>query len=157
MKEKEFLNLVLQLAEQFTMGVNSGAQWEIYAQVVICGKIMSTFGVQGRELNYPGSKESVDIAFALQGIPYLIELKVESATNAGQFAGRALTTAMSDDMNKLKSFDMENAKRWMLCIAYSASSKEKLKELDRKKMLTALDEEAPFIAAIVNVDEIAWG
>lgn len=156
MDERAFLNLVLQLAPQLAGAVSTGAQWEVLAQTLIGSKLLEAYGVIGREIPYPGTRESADIGFSYEGKHYLIELKVESATNAGQFAGKSLLTAVSSDVEKLRTYTdpRHTLVRWVLCIAYSRASKEKMREMLDDGMFTALDEENPMMAAIVDVDRV---
>lgn len=152
MNEKQFLDLVLQCANSYVSAIQTGAQWEIAAQVFICMKLLEFWGVQGREIKYPNSdKKAVDIAFQLNQVNYAVELKVESATSVNVFAGVSLHQAIADDTEKLKTFNMDGAVKWVVIIAYSAYQKKSLRKKFARGEVSAIDEEGPFVAALIKV------
>ncbi|HET7868479.1 MAG TPA: hypothetical protein VFL86_29045 [Burkholderiaceae bacterium] len=136
---QEFLVILGGLVEQFSKAVGTGAQWEIFAQSIIADHLKANGqGGAAREIKYPGSaKKSVDIAFGWKGACYLVELKVESATNAGVFAGETLKDAITADKIKLAAFDtdafvegtdLSAGGKWVVAIAYSAKAKKEIWE-----------------------------
>lgn len=153
MNEKDFLNVVLQASNLYVSAISTGAQWEVAAQVFIAMKLQQGYGVMGREIKYPDSnKKAVDIAFQYNQINYAVELKVESANEAGKFAGVSLKSALSEDAEKIKNFNLPGAKKWVVCIAYSSTSKAKLRKMFTQGKFTAIDEEGSFLAGILSVN-----
>lgn len=152
MNEKDFLNVVLQCAKMFASAIETGAQWEIAAQVFISMKLKQGFGVMGREIKYPESERTaVDLAFSYNETVYAVEIKVESANTAGKFAGVSLDKALSDDAEKIKNFNLPGAVKWVVIVAYSVDSKARLRTLKTQGKLTATDEEGAFVAGILRV------
>jgi hypothetical protein len=152
MNEKEFLNLVLQCANSYASAIQTGAQWEVAAQVFISMKMLEFYGVQGREIKYPDSdKKAVDLAFQINQINYAVEIKVESATSVNVFAGVSLNQAIADDTEKIKNFNMPGAVKWVVVIAYSVYQKKSLRNKFANGEVTAIDEEGPFVAALIKV------
>ena len=152
MNERDFLNAVLQCVRMFSSAVSTGAQWEVAAQVFISMKLMEGYGVMGREIKYPNSnKKAVDLAFQYKEVNYAVEIKVESANDAGKFAGVSLQSALSEDAEKLKNFNMPGAVKWVVCVAYSSASKAKLRTMYTEGKFTSIDEEGSFLAGILRV------
>jgi hypothetical protein len=153
MNERDFLNAVLQCVGMFSSAVSTGAQWEIAAQVFISMKLMEGYGVMGREIKYPNSnKKAVDLAFQYNQVNYAVEIKVESANEAGKFAGVSLKSALAEDSEKLKTFNLPGAVKWVVCVAYSSKSKTKLRTLHTQGKFTSIDEEGSFLAGILRVN-----
>ena len=120
--------VVMSQAAKFAQHIATGAAWEISAQTDIASALTEQKGTSGREMKYPDSQQAVDLAFALNGRIYLVELKVESAQNAGDFAGKSMNAAFTADKNKLAGFDLnaflqgsglEPGGKWVVVIAYS--------------------------------------
>ncbi len=108
--------------------ISTGAQWEVWLQVALSGVLKKWFGVMGRELRL-SSGESVDLAFTFKGEYYFIELKVESATNAGQFAGTTCSKAVAKDLEKLEGISLSGtegsiALRGVLVLWYSQAGQK---------------------------------
>lgn len=141
MSPDDFLRHVLSghNVSAFENAAGTAASWELAAQAVICGSLQTTGGA-AREIRYPDSKEAVDIAFARNGVVYLVELKVESASNEGKgirFGGVALRAAFDADKTKLANFDvatflkgsgLQPGRKWLLFLAYSATAKKQMKD-----------------------------
>lgn len=131
------MKVVMSQARAFEDHIATGAAWEISAQNDIASALVAQRGTAAREVNYPDSGKSVDLASALDGALYLVELKVESASKAGKFSGQSLEGAFEADKKKLKGFDVDafvtgsgltRGRKWVVVIAYSADSKEKMKD-----------------------------
>lgn len=156
MNEREFLNVVLQGAGRgsFAEGYDSGAAWEISAQVVIAAFLKAGYGITNcRELKYDGSKEHCDFGYTLDGKTYAVELKVESRD--GKFAGAPLQLAITMDVGKLHAFDADY--KWFLVIARSAEAKSMLSELVLRGDSWSVDEESDFLAAICDINSLPHG
>lgn len=105
--------------------ISTGAQWEVWLQVALAGVLRKWYGAMGRELRLPSGK-SVDLAFTYRSEYYFIELKVESATNAGQFAGVSCSKAVDEDLTKLAGITLSGtdgviALRGVLVMWYSSA------------------------------------
>lgn len=106
--------------------ISTGAQWEVWLQVALTLVLKKWYGILGRELRLT-SGESVDLAFTYKGEYYFIELKVESATNAGQFAGTTCAKAVEKDLTKLEEISFSEgtiALRGVLVLWYSEAGQK---------------------------------
>lgn len=120
---EHIIRAALSIEAKAIKAVSTGAQWEVWLQVALSEVLQDWYGVLGRELRL-STGESVDIAFSYKGEYYFVELKVESATNAGQFAGTTCTKAVEKDLAKLESISLsgtegEIALRGVLVLWYS--------------------------------------
>src|SRR5262249_50848144 len=106
--------------------VATGAAWEIWLQVEILIGLQAAIGVGGaRELPYPAPNAALhlDLGFQDNEGQYAIELKVESATNAGNVLGGVQT-----DVTKLGFWTTGGFTRWAVGIAYSAQAKTDMRD-----------------------------
>jgi hypothetical protein len=117
--------------EQRIVGaIQTGAQWEVWMQVELAILLMSN-GVQcAREAPYvPATFPATHLdCLAWDGqTRFPIEMKVESATNAG----RALIAAVLKDQVKLRGYVDPTVPltRWVLSIAYSGVAKAALGQM----------------------------
>ncbi|TCO76522.1 hypothetical protein EV699_1293 [Plasticicumulans lactativorans] len=151
MTEADFLNLVMQGAGRgsYEEGWESGAAWEIHAQVVIAAFLRSGYGItDARELAYPGSQEHCDFGFTHDGRKYAVELKVENKKD-GKFAGMSLDQAMLTDVNKLHAFNADEL--WFVVIARSNDAKGRLLATAERGDSWIVDHEGGFLAALCNI------
>lgn len=180
MTPQDFLNLLLQ-NQRITRAIQSGGQWEVWLQTELGIELQQTYGATGRELKYPNSAESVDLAFTLNNEYYAIELKVESATNAGQFAGMMLVNAAHGDITKLRSLNVgaypatlqgvtapvtafavqgtmtiPNVHKWVVCVAWSPTGKQKIADLQGLGAVDFVDEEGGIRAALILAANGQW-
>lgn len=153
MEPNDILDLVAGLADRVSGAIQTGSAWEIWLQVELASALMRAYGVQGREIWYPDGSKRVDLAFTRNDRYYFIEIKVESATNAQQFAGQSLTAAVGADIEKLKGMNYgTDPARWVLVVAYSTPARNDLQELC-SDMPTGWYRNAPPIgAAILDAD-----
>jgi hypothetical protein len=152
MNEREFLNLILHCTKAYSSAVQTGAQWEIAAQVFISMELQKMYGVIGREIKYPDSdRKAVDLCFQINQVTYAVEIKVESANTAGQFAGVSLNAALNEDTEKIRNFNLPGAIKWVVVIAYSGAAKANLRTMNTQGRFTAIDEEGAFVAGILRV------
>lgn len=153
MEPDDILNLVAGLANRVSGAIQTGSAWEIWLQVELASALLSNFGVSGREIVYPHSSKKVDLAFTRNDRYYFIEIKVESATNARQFAGQSLTAAVGADITKLKTLNYgTNPAHWVLVVAYSTPAKNQLEELCSDAPSGWYRAAAPIGAAIFDAD-----
>lgn len=137
MNINEFADLILGLHDTFAQQVQSGSGWEIAAQNSICRAIQDRELAIAREVSYPDSNQSADFVFTENARTYVVELKVESATNRQSYAGRNLNTAYANDSNKLATFDMDAflgngndlmaGAKWVVFLAYSRAAKQDIR------------------------------
>lgn len=92
----------------FVFAIQQGAAWELIAENMIVQEIFNATGVRAtRQYNYPGGGNSTcDFAFAEGTLMNVVELKVESAVNAGQFSGVSFVAARANDYAKLLGFNV---------------------------------------------------
>lgn len=129
MTNLELLELILSDTTRITTAISTGAQWEIWMQVEL-SILLKNAGMQvAREVPYPRPYDSMVLDILTQdkqGARYAIELKAESATNAGFAAGQAIMTALQADAAKIKNYEVASlSARWAVGIAYSATSRGK--------------------------------
>jgi len=126
MNEKDLVNLVLGDHERIATAVSAGAAWEIWMQVELLMLLQAQRVQCAREVPYPSSAQKADILASHNGVNYVIELKVESATNAGP----GIAVAVSADIQKLKRGRWPTGYAlWVCAIAYSVTGREALKKL----------------------------
>lgn len=137
MDPDDFMKIVMSKAEEFRLAIQTGAQWEIAAQNAIADALRNRGYAIAREVKYPGTQQSVDLAFQADGRLYLVELKVESAQRATLFAGLPLRRAFNEDKDKLAGFDVDGylrgtglakGRKWVVVIAYSGDAKRQMLE-----------------------------
>ncbi len=123
---EHLIRAVLSLESRIVGAIESGAQWEIWLQVELMAALRNRYGINGREWTLPGTSESVDLAFTYKGRYYFVEIKVESAHNAGQFAGKTCEKAVEADLEKLGRISLSGtegsiAMRAVLVVGWSPS------------------------------------
>ncbi|BEV73009.1 hypothetical protein THUN1379_24910 [Paludibacterium sp. THUN1379] len=136
MNHDQFLMIAAQEEHQMVNAVGQGAQWEIIAHWFLCNSLSQQGCQVIREFNYQAvAGQRTDIAFLHGNNLYYVETKVESATNAGIFAGRSFNQAFQEDYNKLYDLNLSTraaemnrqpGKKWILFIAYSDFGKNNL-------------------------------
>jgi hypothetical protein len=134
MTPHEMLRLMTGIAPEIVESAQTGAAYEIRAQVALCNLLRNNGYAVAREVRYPGLGDGVraDLAFTIGGKAYIVEMKVESATNSGAFPGGTASQAISADSAKLSRFDfntfladtdLAQGGKFVLVIAYSAYAK----------------------------------
>lgn len=119
MNNAAFGNLILADTPRIATAISTGAAWEIWMQVELC-LILRDGGLQGaREVPYPFPNQnwSLDVRAQDNAGTYAIELKVESATNAGAI----VIGGINQDRQKIASYPAQNpGARWVVGIGYSS-------------------------------------
>ena len=118
MTNNELLNLLLSNQVRIAEAISTGSAWEIWMQVelIILLRQSGIPGIQAaREVPYPNQNLRLDaLAQDPQGM-YAIELKVESANNAGP-----LIAAVQQDILKIQNYPAPvPGTRWVVAIGYS--------------------------------------
>jgi hypothetical protein len=108
-------------AVRIVEAISTGAAWEIWMQVELV-LILRAANVQAaREVPYPPPNQQLTLDVIAQDAVgrYAIELKVESATNAGG----AIIGSINADRAKLLYYPQPNpGARWVVGIGYSAAA-----------------------------------
>src|SRR5262245_16533935 len=129
MTNLEFLELILADTSRIVSAISVGAAWEVWMQVELAILLRNDGKQVAREVPYPRPFDSLMLDLLAQdsgGDRYAIELKCESATNAGTAAGRPLMTALQQDAAKIRNYDVESlAAKWAVGIAYSSFAKSR--------------------------------
>jgi hypothetical protein len=122
MNNQDLSNMILGDEARIAEAISTGAAWEIWMQVELI-ILFRRLGIRAaRELPYPAdSKLRLDVLAQDNGGQYAIELKVESATNAGT----ALLSSVQQDIDKITAYQAPAA-RWVVAIGYSADAKSAL-------------------------------
>lgn len=106
MTPNDFLGIINSCCFGLQQAIQTGAQWEVVAHSVIANALLTHTGrVPLREAKYKyatnAAAEGEACDFLIQDGTQMIwlELKVESATNIGSFAGSSLAVVTSLDPN----------------------------------------------------------
>lgn len=104
--------------------VSAGAGWEVWMQVEFVILCRARGWQVAREIPYPQGNQVLDFLVSANfGERSAIELKVESANNAG----RAVLRAFQNDVEKLANFQAELlVDRYALGLGYSDQAKQAL-------------------------------
>lgn len=155
MKPQDFVNLILADEPQIAAAISTGAAFEIWFQVELSILFRKANLQAARELPYPApnAKWSLDTAIQDSDGLHAIELKVESATNAG----KAVVTAMQLDAVKIANYTQDNVKgltRWVVALGYSDEAKKAMQQLaasDAKKMSAYFDGPKKNIGVLLQI------
>jgi hypothetical protein len=126
MNNVEFSQLILNDHARIEKAITTGAAWEIWFQVE-CVVLLMNAGLQAaREVPYPRPHQAMhlDVLARHDLEDYAIELKVESATNAG----KKLLPEVKKDILKLEKYSASVHARWVAALAYSDEAKRYLRE-----------------------------
>jgi hypothetical protein len=122
MNNAEFGNMILADSQRIATAISTGAAWEIWMQVELC-LILRGHDVQAwREGNYPYPNQAwlIDVVAKDNFGSYAVELKAESATNAG----RAILNGINQDRAKIAHYAPQNpGARWVVGIGYSGDAR----------------------------------
>jgi hypothetical protein len=114
-------NLIFNDSARIVEAISTGAAWEILMQVELV-VILRAAGVQAaREVQYPPPNQQLflDVAAQDNAGRYAIELKVESANNAGA----AILNGVNADRQKIALYPQLNpGARWVVGICSSAAA-----------------------------------
>lgn len=118
MNNVQLQNLIFGDAARIVQAITTGAAWEIWMQVELV-LILRAGGLQAaREVPYPppNANLSLDVISQDQAGVYAIELKVESANNAGA----AIINGINTDRAKIALYPQPHPGfRWVVGIGYS--------------------------------------
>ncbi|UZJ58040.1 hypothetical protein OKW98_15600 [Pseudomonas sp. KU26590] len=127
MTPNDLISQIINDSQRLTLAIQTGAQWELWMQVEM---YIMLFGMPGvtvaREVPYGATRMTLDFLATDQHGRYAIELKVESATNAG---ASVMTQAMSD-VQKIAQYvapDALHLSRYVIAIGYSAPARTALR------------------------------
>jgi hypothetical protein len=117
-------NIILADEPHIIQAISCGAAWEIWFQVEMVILLRNAQLQAARELPYPApSNASLDLSAQDAAGVHAIEMKVESATNAGA----AIVTAINIDVQKIQGYHLGNNQapfaRWVLGVGYSVAAK----------------------------------
>lgn len=124
MDQQQLANYIISDEARIQEAITTGAAWEIWMQVEL-GLVLRSRNMQvAREVPYPAPVAGwhADLGVRDTQGDYVVELKVESATNAGHGLLRAYTT----DLVKIGYFGGVNI-RFAVAVAYSAEAKNDLR------------------------------
>jgi len=118
-------NVILQDSWRISEAIATGAAWEIWMQVELV-LLLRQAGIQAaREVAYPVPNQNLSLDVIAQDKQgrYAIELKVESANNAGA----AVLSAARQDMVKVANYPVQNpGVRWVVAVGYSPAARNAL-------------------------------
>jgi hypothetical protein len=126
MTNQNLLNHIINDAADIAVAITTGAAWEIWMQVELV-ILLRQAGLQvAREVPYPAPNQNWRLDALVQDNlgRYAIELKVESANNAGA----AVLPSIQHDINKIGNYTDPHRFRWVLGIAYSQVARNALSQ-----------------------------
>jgi hypothetical protein len=155
MTADEFLNIVRGCRGDIVRAIETGAQWEIYAQAFIAMALQRSANGVAREVPYGVGNASADLVFSHAGQRYVVEIKVESAHHIDDFAGRSLAVALQADVTKIRGFpNVEH--RWVLCIAYGVRARAILRDASAHGFFAAFHDDGTLAIAVIDAASGQW-
>ncbi len=148
MNNLDVVNMLLIDRTRITQAITTGAAWELWAQVELIVLLRSSGINAAREVPYPAPYANLSLDIIAQDAfgQYAIELKVESATNAGA----AILAAAQQDMLKIQHYILAGAgARWVVAVAYSAVARNALAGFAAVGVNNAIYHEADSIGVLV--------
>ncbi|KAF0866352.1 hypothetical protein [Pseudomonas sp. LD120] len=126
MKNTDLSHLILNDHARIEAAISTGAAWEVWFQVEFLILLRSAHVAAAREVPYPAPNQAwrLDVLAQHNSQNYAIELKVESATNAGN----KLLTETQKDIEKLTQYTDPVAARWAVALGYSDAAKRGLRD-----------------------------
>nr|BFD42366.1 hypothetical protein FFPRI1PSEUD_38650 [Pseudomonas sp. FFPRI_1] len=126
MKNTDLSQLILSDHARIEAAISTGAAWEVWFQVEFLILLRSAQVSAAREVPYPepNSTLRLDVLAKHTNELYAIELKVESATNAGN----KLLAETLKDIEKLTKYTSPVAARWAVALGYSDVAKRGLRD-----------------------------
>ncbi|MGC5703346.1 hypothetical protein J4P02_24410 [Pseudomonas sp. NFXW11] len=124
MKNTDLCQLILSDHPRIEAAISTGAAWELWFQVEFLMLLRAAKVSGAREVPYPAPNQALrlDILARHNLENYAIELKVESATNAGS----KLLAETQKDILKLAKYSDPVSARWAVALGYSAAAKQAL-------------------------------
>lgn len=125
MTPQDIITVVLGDELRIVDAISAGAGWEVWMQVEFVILCRQRGWQVAREIPYPGnSGYKLDFLLGDQQQQFPVEMKVESATNAGA----AVLTAFRNDVDKLDTYpaDAQTTTGYVLGLAYSSAGRNAL-------------------------------
>lgn len=144
----DIVNMLIIDRSHIAQAISTGAAWEIWQQVELVVLLRLRGDSAAREVPYPApfAAQSLDVLAGDANGSYAIELKVESATNAGA----ALLPAAQQDMVKIQNYQAPNLQaRWVVAIAYSGVARNALNQFAQVAANNAIYQEADSVGVLV--------
>lgn len=148
MHDNELANAIIIDSVRITKAITTGAAWEIWMQVELAVLLVERGLQVAREVPYPPPNATLELDLLAQDGAgrYAIELKVESATNAGKL----LLTAARADMTKIQEYSAPHpGARWVVAIGYSAVARKALSDFAHDPANASIYQEANGIGVLV--------
>ncbi|WP_437588274.1 hypothetical protein [Sorangium sp. So ce1000] len=117
MTNLQLQNLIIGDAARIVAAIATGAGWEVWMQVELTMQLRANQVQAAREVPYPPPNQAQVLDILAQdalGI-YAIELKVESANNAGA----AIMGGIDADLMKIAGYIPNPGTRWVVGLGYS--------------------------------------
>jgi hypothetical protein len=121
MHNVQLQNIIFGDNARIAEAITTGAAWEIWMQVELVILLRASNIQAAREVPYPppNGNLSLDVLAQDNAGLYAIEMKVESANNAGA----NIINAINQDRNKIALYPQPNpGARWVVGIGYSANA-----------------------------------
>jgi Holliday junction resolvase len=147
MTNQDLMKVILNDRKTIAEVIATGAAWEIWMQVELMFLLRKAGMSVARELPYPKPYEAlhIDLLAKDQAGYYAIELKVESANNAG----RALLVNAKQDIVKISDYAIESGIRAVVAIGYSGNARESLKSFATVPTNNAIYADADRIGVLI--------
>ncbi len=148
MNNNDLANAIIVDRLRIVRAITTGAAWEIWMQVELAILLIERGLSVAREVPYPAPNASLSLDLLAEDSAgrYAIELKVESATNAGT---RLLTAAVAD-MTKIQKYPAPHpGARWVIAIGYSSAARKALSGFANSPANASIYQEADGIGVLV--------
>ncbi|MBT2374187.1 hypothetical protein [Pseudomonas fluorescens] len=125
MNNTELSHLILNDHSRIAAAISTGAAWEVWFQVEFLMLLRAANLGVAREVPYPPPNQALhlDVLVGQNVERYAIEVKVESATNAGN----KLMAETRKDIEKIVKYTQPVEARWVVSLAYSDVAKNALR------------------------------
>ncbi|PMY30649.1 hypothetical protein C1Y35_31250 [Pseudomonas sp. GW456-L14] len=147
MKNTELSHIILSDHSRIEAAISTGAAWEVWFQVEFLMLLRAAHLGCTREAPYPPPNGTLHLdVLASQGVEiYAIEVKVESATNAGN----KLLAETRKDIEKIAKYAEPVEARWVVSLAYSDVAKRSLRGFTVENSGHAIYHEASAIGCMI--------
>ncbi|AXK52216.1 MULTISPECIES: hypothetical protein [Pseudomonas] len=147
MKNTDLSQLILSDHARIEAAISTGAAWEVWFQVEFLMLLRSAHVAAAREVPYPNPNSGLrlDVLAQQNGENYAIELKVESATNAGN----KLLAETQKDIEKLTKYTSPVAARWAVALGYSDVAKRGLRDFANAHNTRVIYQESGAIGCMI--------
>lgn len=149
MNNVQLQNLIFSDSVRIVEAITTGAAWEIWMQVELVLLLRQNNVQAAREVPYPPPHQNLRldcIAQDNQGM-YAIEMKVESANNAGA----QIVNALNADRLKIANYPQPNpGARWVVGIGYSVAAVNALQQFVANPASNAIGAFQNGIAVVIS-------